>query len=64
MYCPISLNLMEHPTIIRDCGHTFEKDIITSILLVQKRCPLCGKEAKVEQLCCDTDLKQTIECFK
>jgi SUMO ligase MMS21 Smc5/6 complex component len=36
---------MKNPHYIKNCGHTFEKDVIVKILIKTKECPLCRCKA-------------------
>lgn len=41
---------MKNPLMVTICGHTFEGSVITDWLKKQKKCPMCKKNATVDQL--------------
>jgi hypothetical protein len=63
--CPISLELMNEPLMMR-CGHTFEKSSIHMHLVLNKReiCPMCRKKIKFCQGMPNVLVKQAIENLK
>lgn len=60
MICPITNCLMQHPYIVIECGHTFEKEQIFKWVEAHHRCPLCNSETKIQSLRPNYQLEQVI----
>lgn len=58
--CPISGELMSHPYILKNCGHSFQGQNIKKWLQNKNKCPLCNKEANLGDLMQNWTLKTLI----
>lgn len=61
MICPITNTVMKHPSIVIECGHTFEKGPIEEWVRNKQRCPLCSTETQTSSLRPNYQLEQIID---
>jgi len=52
---------MKSPYISKNCGHSFEKDMIEEWLYSHNKCPICKKEMIIEDLRVNFELKNIME---
>lgn len=62
--CPISKEFMTDPYIVTTCGHSFEKRNIYQWLQRKNTCPLCNRQAGLDDLIPNFNLKSILDSKK
>ena len=52
---------MKDPYIVTACGHTFEKSAIMECLMAREKCPLCNKDATIENIVPNFSMKAVLD---
>ncbi|KAL4486360.1 hypothetical protein ABPG72_007146 [Tetrahymena utriculariae] len=61
IFCPISFVPMTDPYLLKNCGHSFQKETIDQCLQKKLECPLCRKQCQKEDLVPNFSLKSIVE---
>ncbi|EAR84542.1 zinc finger, C3HC4 type (RING finger) protein (macronuclear) [Tetrahymena thermophila SB210] len=61
LFCPISFVPMTDPYILKNCGHSFQKETIDQCLQKKLECPLCRKQCQKEDLVPNFSLKSLVQ---
>ncbi|KAL4450498.1 hypothetical protein ABPG74_019396 [Tetrahymena malaccensis] len=61
IFCPISFVPMTDPYLLKNCGHSFQKEAIDQCLEKKLECPLCRKQCTKDDLIPNFSLKCIVQ---